>query len=131
MRRQRKRRREPHSPDAQVHSWPAWRGSARATDQERPREVFTSGDFVAQGAPVGDASTCATHQTPGRDPVRCQARRRQEQAKPERDPALDLLGEEESSKSVWWGRKRTQRRSFCPRWRQRRTPEVAGIAGRR
>jgi hypothetical protein len=32
---------EPHSPDAQVHTWPAWRGSARAADQARPREVFT------------------------------------------------------------------------------------------
>jgi hypothetical protein len=32
---------EPHSLDAQVHTWPAWRGSARAADQARPREVFT------------------------------------------------------------------------------------------
>jgi hypothetical protein len=69
--------------------------------------------------------------TPGGDPARCRAQRQQGLAKPERDPALDLLGEVESSKSVWWGRKRTQRRAFVPRWRQRRTLEVARIAGRR
>jgi hypothetical protein len=40
-RRQRKRRREPPSPDAQAHAWTAWRGSARAAGQELPGEVFT------------------------------------------------------------------------------------------
>jgi hypothetical protein len=35
------RREDPHSPDAQVQTWPAWRGSTRAADQARPREVFT------------------------------------------------------------------------------------------
>jgi hypothetical protein len=34
-------RRRRSSPDAQVHTWPAWRGSARAADQARPREDFT------------------------------------------------------------------------------------------
>jgi hypothetical protein len=48
-----------HSPDAQVHTWPAWRGSARAADQARSREVFIGGGGVAQGATVRDASTCA------------------------------------------------------------------------
>jgi hypothetical protein len=81
--------------------------------------------------PVPLSHPNTTQQTPGEDPARCQARRRQGPAKPERDPALDLLGEVESSKSFWWGRKRTQRRAFGPRWRQRRTSEVAGIAGRR
>jgi hypothetical protein len=48
-----------HSPSAQVHTWPAWRGSARAADQARPEEDFTGGGVAAQGAPTGDASTCA------------------------------------------------------------------------
>jgi hypothetical protein len=30
-----------HSLDAQVHTWPAWRGSARAADQARPKVDFT------------------------------------------------------------------------------------------
>jgi hypothetical protein len=48
-----------YSPGAQVHTWPAWRGSARAIDQARPEEDFTGGGVAAQGAPTGDASTCA------------------------------------------------------------------------
>jgi hypothetical protein len=36
-----RRWRRSHSPDAQVHTWPAWRGSARAADQARPRGDFT------------------------------------------------------------------------------------------
>jgi hypothetical protein len=78
--------------------------------------------------PLSNPNTA--QQTPGGNPARCRARRRQGPVKPERDPSLDLLGEVESSKSVWWGRKRAQRRAFGPRWRQRRTSEVAGIAGR-
>jgi hypothetical protein len=35
------------------------RGRPGAADQARPREVFTGGGVAAQGAPVGDASTCA------------------------------------------------------------------------
>jgi hypothetical protein len=41
-------RRRRSSPVAQVHTWPAWRGSARAADQARPREVFTA---ASPGAP--------------------------------------------------------------------------------
>jgi hypothetical protein len=44
----------------QVHTWLAWRGSAHAADQARPEENFTGGGIAAQGAPNGDASTCAT-----------------------------------------------------------------------
>jgi hypothetical protein len=47
---------------AQVHTWPVWRGSARVADQARPEEDFTGGGIAAQGAPTGDASTCAAQQ---------------------------------------------------------------------
>jgi hypothetical protein len=35
---------------AQVPTWPAWRGSARAANQARPGEDFTRAAAVAQGA---------------------------------------------------------------------------------
>jgi hypothetical protein len=69
-------------------------------------------------------------QAPGRDPAWCRARRRHEPTKPERDPARDLIGEEKISESTWWRRKRAVRQPFDPRWRRRRSPETAGIAGR-
>jgi hypothetical protein len=46
---------------AQVHTWPAWRGSARVADQARPGVVFTGGGVAAQGASTGEASTSAVH----------------------------------------------------------------------
>jgi hypothetical protein len=44
--------------NARVHTWPAWRGSARVADQARLEADFTRGGIAAQGASTGDASTC-------------------------------------------------------------------------
>jgi hypothetical protein len=54
-----------------------------------------------------------------------------EVADPEGKDHLDLLGEEAANDSIWWRWKRARRRVFCPRWRQRRPPELAGEARRR
>jgi hypothetical protein len=124
-------------PDAQVHTWPAWRGSARAADQARPREVFTGGGVVAQGAPVGDASTCAAQ--PPKHHAANTGRRSGEVSSSKATRAGETRAGSSSGSPprggvfqiYLVGRKRTQRRAFGPRWRQRRTPEVAGIAERR
>jgi hypothetical protein len=36
--------------------------------------------------------------------------------KPERDPTMDLLGEEAANETVWRRLKRAQGRAFRPRW---------------
>jgi hypothetical protein len=43
--------------NARVHTWLAWRGSARAADQARLEVDFTGGGVATQGASTGDAST--------------------------------------------------------------------------
>jgi hypothetical protein len=41
-----------------VHTWPTWRGSARAADQARPREDFTA---APPGAPQSALPPACTH----------------------------------------------------------------------
>jgi hypothetical protein len=109
-----------------ARQWPCGRGKSSPVTASQHREQPSR---MLPPVPLSHPNTA--QQTPGGDPARCRARRRQGPAKPERDPALDILREVESSKSIWWGRKMTQRRAFGPRWRQRRTLEVARIVGRR
>jgi hypothetical protein len=125
-------RRRRSSPDAQVHTWPAWRGSARAAEGSLHRGTTGS---TALGASTG----VLTHTEVSSK----EHRRRQgetgevsssvvtEMQNPERDPTTDLLGEEAAGEMIWWRLKRTQGRVFRPRWRRRRPPELAGIARRR
>jgi hypothetical protein len=48
---------------------------------------------------------------------------------PERDPTVDLLGEEAADGAVWWRLKRVLGRVIRPRWRRRWSQELAGGAG--
>jgi hypothetical protein len=96
------------SPVAQVHTWPAWRGSARAADQARPRDDFTA---APPGAPQKALPPVCTHSQ--RSPRRSIAGIGKEaggmsrlettvKQDPERDPTMDLLGEEAAGDSTWW-----------------------------
>jgi hypothetical protein len=52
------------------------------------------------------------------------------EAIPERDPALDLLGEVAAGETLWWRWKRARRRATRPRWQRQNSPESIGIARR-
>jgi hypothetical protein len=139
---------ETNSPDAQVQTWLAWRGRARAANQARPGEVFT-GAAAARGAtPPGMLRLApARPSTKPAAQLHLDHRRRAQPASgkgggetsaaavagrvPERDPTSDLLGKETASKSARRGLERVERGAFCPRWRRRNSPESARIARRR
>jgi hypothetical protein len=96
------------SPVTQVHTWPAWRGSARAADQARPRDDFTA---APPGAPqTALPPTCTHSQSFPRRSIagigeEAGAMSRSEATmKPnsERDPTMDLLGEEAAGDVTWW-----------------------------
>jgi hypothetical protein len=125
------------SPVAQVHTWPAWQGSARAADQAWPRDDITA---APPGAPQSALPPACTHTQ--RSPRRSTAGVREEGGEvsrsvailmknPERDPAMDLFGEEAADGTVQWRWKRALGRVFRPRWRRRWPPELAGGARRR
>jgi hypothetical protein len=140
---------ESSSPVAQVQTWLAWRGRARAANQARPRETSPERQRRQEEQPhLGcfdshphshhpQHSSTATPYSPRRS---C---RRQEvvgevlgsvaagRRKPERSQALDLLGEESAGKSAWRRQERVERGAFCPRWRWKNSPESARIARRR
>jgi hypothetical protein len=91
-----------------VHTWPAWRGSARAADQARPRDDFTA---APPGAPQTALPPACTHSQ--RSPRRSIAGIEEEaggmsrseapvKQNPERDPTMDLLGEEAAGDVTWW-----------------------------
>jgi hypothetical protein len=139
---------ETSSPDAQVQTWLAWRGRARAANQAWPGEVFTGAAAEARGAtPPGmlrlaparpsteSAAQLHLDHRRGAQPTSGKGGDETSVAAsagrvPERDRTSDLLGEETASKSARWRQERVEREAFCPRWRRRNSPESARIARR-
>jgi hypothetical protein len=124
-------RRSRCSPIAQVLTWPAWQGSARAANQARPGEDFTGAATAAQGATPPGLLRLAPAQPPtesqqhshtmtttkrrswhqelaGEVPIAAAT----ESRFPEQDLASDLLGAGAVDKLAWWRRVRKMRGYF-------------------
>jgi hypothetical protein len=96
--------------DAQVLIWTAWQGSAHAAGQRLPE-----GDFTTAHQEHRITSELTHKRSPRRSTAGTIESRRgvevsgDREAIPERDPALDLLGEEAAGKTVWWRWNRARR----------------------
>jgi hypothetical protein len=98
---------ESSSPVAQVHTWPAWQGSARAADQVRPREDFTELHrkhhiLAFPSANTREAQALEHAQQLSKLQRRGTASECSEAVDPERGEQPDLLGEEAASDSIRW-----------------------------
>jgi hypothetical protein len=91
------RRRRSHSPDAQVHTWPAWRCSARAADQARPRGDFTVVHREHHIWRFHRRKLVKLKRMSMLSKLKCSGA-----ADPERGGPPYLLGEEAAGESFWW-----------------------------
>jgi hypothetical protein len=92
---------------AQVHTWPAWRGSARAADQARPREDFTELHWkhhILAFPPVNAREVQALEHAQQLSKLQRRGTTSEcsEAEDPEKGEQPDLLGEEAAGDSIRW-----------------------------
>jgi hypothetical protein len=87
-----------------VHTWPAWRGSARAADQARPREDFTElhREHHILALPPAKLAELKHLSMLSKLQQRGTASKSLESAYPKEEDQPDLPGEKAAGDSAWW-----------------------------